>query len=36
MFFFSRGFLRKYEEIYAPRVEEFYCITNNTYDKVEI
>jgi len=36
MFFFSHGFLRKYKEIFAPRVEKICCITNNTYDKAEI
>ena len=28
--------LRKYEEICAPRVEEFCCITDNTYSRGEV
>ena len=33
---FFHGFLRKYEEICAPRVEEFCFITDNTYTKAEV
>lgn len=34
MFFFMA--YRKYEEICAPRVEEFCFITDNTYTKEEV